>query len=87
MIAPPTHSGKIDYPCMWQFRLIGSDLAALQRCVVELVGHRPHTSQPANASSGGKFVSLNLSMKVQTAEDRDAVFLALKSHPAVKVVL
>ncbi len=78
---------QIEYPCNWDYRLMGSDLSALQQCVLEIVGHRPHSHQPSNVSSSGKYVSLLVSLKVETVDDRDAVFLAFKSHPAVRVVL
>ncbi len=87
MPATEPHIPTIEYPRTWDFRLMGSDREALEQCVLEIVGHRPHSHQPSNVSSSGKFVSLLVSLTVETVEDRDAIFLAFKSHPAVRVVL
>lgn len=87
MASNETQIPQIEYPRVWDYRLMGCDLNALQQCVLEIVGHRPHSHTPSNVSSGGKFVSLLVSLEVENADDRDAVFLAFKSHPAVRMVL
>jgi putative lipoic acid-binding regulatory protein len=41
----------------------------------------------ARQSSGGKYLSLTLTVHAQSRAQLDAIYLALTSHPMVKVVL
>lgn len=78
---------RIDYPCTWQYRIIGESGIEISRAVAEHIGDRPHTLTPANVSSGGRYVSMNLEVTVHGEEQRLAIYHLLAGHPAVKVVL
>ena len=77
----------IEYPCTWQYKIIGPDQDQLRAVIAETVLDRDHTVSYSNSSSGGKYHCLNLEMQVESDEERISVFMTLKNHPAVKMVL
>lgn len=78
---------RIDYPCLWQYRIIGESRTEIGRAVAEHIGNRPHSLTPANVSSGGRYVSMSLEVTVHSDEQRLAIYHRLAGHPAVRVVL
>lgn len=78
---------RIDYPCPWEYRIIGESRIEIGRAVAEHIGDRPHTLTPANVSSGGRYVSMNLEVTVHSDAQRIALYHLLAGHPAVRVVL
>ncbi len=78
---------EIDYPCSWNYKVIGVDAAAIQNAVATVLGGQPYILTPSRSSSGGKYHSLNLETVVESEGRRNAIYAALKSHAAVKMVL
>ncbi|MDD3618236.1 MAG: DUF493 domain-containing protein [Desulfobulbaceae bacterium] len=78
---------RIDYPCLWQYRIIGESKVAIRKAVEEYVRLQPFSLTPANVSSGGRYVSMNLELTVHGEEQRLALYRLLAGHPAVRVVL
>ena len=77
----------IEYPCEWGYKVIGTDKAALQACIFDIVAERAYKTKGGNTSSKGKFHSLNMTCKVASQQDRDAIFKAFSDHPDVKMVI
>ncbi|KAA8711019.1 HP0495 family protein [Helicobacter canis] len=77
---------EIHYPCLWEFRIIGEDKQDLERIVSELVA-KPYTLDEKNHSSKGRFVSMHLSVEVESEEERNALYQSLSTHKAIKMVL
>lgn len=77
---------EIHYPCLWEFRIIGEDKQDLERIVGELVA-KPYTLDEKNHSSKGRFVSMRLSVEVESEEERNALYQSLSTHKAIKMVL
>lgn len=78
---------KIDYPCLWQYKVIATDCLQIRQIVNEHVGDAPYSLSESNKSSGGKYVSMNLELTVQSDSHRLRLYEVLAAHPAVKVVL
>jgi len=78
---------EIEYPCDWGYKVIGTDKTKLQACIFDIVGERAYTTKGGNSSSKGKFHSLNMTCKVASQEDRDAIFKAFSDHDDVKMVI
>lgn len=78
---------KIDYPCLWQYKVIATDCAQIRRIVEEHLGDAPYSLSESNRSSGGKYVSMSLEMTVHSDYHRLRLYELLTAHPAVKVVL
>ena len=77
----------INYPCVWSYRIIGQDDQLLRNAVSNAVGDKEHQISFANQSSGGKYQSLNVEVRVHSEEERADIFERLRKDPNVKVVL
>ncbi|MBD3239227.1 MAG: DUF493 family protein [Chitinivibrionales bacterium] len=77
----------IDYPCNWSYRIIGQDEQLLRTAASVASGAKPHTVTKSNQSSGGKYCSLNVEVRVTSDADRQDIFRRLERDPAVKIVL
>ena len=78
---------EIEYPCLWQFRLIGQERTAMIKAITTLVGLTEDQIKDANVSSGGRYLSLKIELVVQGDEDRLATYRLLAGHPAIRMVL
>lgn len=78
---------QIDYPCVWQYKLIGMDRQAMQAAVSNQLGDAPYSLSDSHQSGGGKYLSMNLEVTVENNEQRIELYQTLAGHPAIKVVL
>ncbi len=78
---------SIQYPCEWSYRIIGTDEQALREAVSQSVGSLTHLITLSNQSTGKKYLSMNLTVTVETQAMRDQIFTALEGHPAVRFML
>jgi len=78
---------RIDYPCRWQYKIIGESRTEICRVVEMHVQERPLQLTDSNISSGGRYVSMNLEVIVENDEQRLELYRLLAGHPAIKVVL
>ncbi len=78
---------EISYPCDWSYKLIvlkGEDIKTLLK---ELMGGEKYTLKLSNESKGGKYESYNLSLRVNSEEQRESYFKTFKKHKQIKFVL
>ena len=77
----------IEYPTDYPLKVIGlaaDDLAAHVQGVVEGTGARLGAEgTTTRASGGGKYLSVSLSVRLDSEEQRHAVYAALKADPRV----
>ena len=78
---------KIDYPCIWQYKVIGMEREAVLAAISEHVGDVPYSLADSRMSSGGKYISMNLELTVYSDYHRLRLYQVLGDHPDVKVVL
>lgn len=86
---------KIDYPCQWGYKVIGSDEETvhqairdcLRQCFEPDEEERPVEIGTSRTSGGGKYVSVGLSVEVMNEEERNVVFQALADRPEIKMVI
>jgi putative lipoic acid-binding regulatory protein len=78
---------KIEYPCQWTYKIIGSDQECMESAIAEIVREREYTLNLSRSSEGGKYHSLNLQMNIDDDESRVEIYEALREHPAIKFVL
>lgn len=78
---------KIEYPCDWTFKIIGQDEGLLRKAATVSLESRVHTVNNSNASSGGKYISLNLTVNVNDETDRNEIYKHLQSDSAIKFIL
>lgn len=81
------HKLKLEYPCPWEYKVIGTDEGMLRQAVTEVIGLREHTVSLSNASSRGKYRSLRIELVVTSEQQRTDIFHALRAHPDVIMVL
>ncbi|MDH3393600.1 MAG: DUF493 domain-containing protein [Desulfobulbaceae bacterium] len=77
----------IEYPCTWNYKVIGLDAEAVQKAVAVVLGEQKYLLTHSRSSSGGKYQSLHLETVVESEERRNAIFNALKNHAAVRMIL
>jgi putative lipoic acid-binding regulatory protein len=78
---------EIEFPCRWNYRIIGTSEDAIRALIAELVGEAEHEVAYGQASSGGTYVSLLLTVQVEDDAHRLAVYAGLTGATCVRVVL
>ena len=78
---------RIDYPCVWQYKVIVTETEPVRATLSEHLGDAPYSLSESKKSSGGRYVSLNLELTVHSDYHRLRLYEVLSAHPAVKVVL
>lgn len=77
---------KIDYPAKWEYRVIGTNREKIKEAVVSVI-EQDFDLKDGNSSREGRFVSIVVSVEVESEQERDRIFVALREHSAVKMVL
>ncbi len=78
---------ELEYPCKWQYKVIGQDAEAVQDAIREIVQDRECLVSHSSSSSKGKYHSFNVELVVHDEADRVKNYEAFRSHAAVKMVL
>lgn len=86
---------EIEYPCPWTYKVIGADENDLRRavkvmldvCLDRASGDRAWELSRSRTSSGGKYISLNLTLTVESEEERNALYDGLKDCPEIVMVI
>lgn len=81
------HKLELDYPCRWDYTVIGRDEPKMRDAIAEIVGDSEHTLRPSNTSRTGKYTSLALQVVVADDQMRIEIFHALRGHDDVMMVL
>jgi len=79
-------SPEIDYPCRWKYQIVGTSEEAIRSHVAALLGSLEHDLVFARHSSGGKYVSLHLTLIVSDETQRLAIGEQLAAHDAIRMV-
>jgi len=91
MTAGKTKKPKIDYPCKWDYKVIGEledqIRAAVAECLATNVAEREYSLEVSRSSGGGKYISLNLSLFVSDEKERNTIFSSLAEHSAIMMVM
>lgn len=75
------------YPCEWVYKVIGYQEKAIRKAIAEIITEKPFKVSFSNRSSTKKYLSLNLDLMLENEAERETIYLALKTHPAIKMVL
>lgn len=81
---------EIQYPCRWQYRLIGEDRESMLvaiRAAVGASGMDLCTIIEGNVSSSGRYSTITLELEVKDEEERLRLYHFFSDHPAIRVVL
>lgn len=78
---------EINYPCLWQYKLIGTAKHEILNAISIVVGDQDHTITESKKSSTGKYLSLNLELEVHSEDMRNLIFSELQGHPSLKMII
>lgn len=78
---------EIEYPCRWQYRLIGEDRPAMTAAIAELIDEPTLRVTGGNVSATGRYLSLSLEMTVSSDAERLRVYTLLANSPAIRMIL
>ena len=84
---PRVEKPVINYPCKWNYRIVGADGDLIKKGIAEKLQGIEHTISDGNTSSRGNYVSINVDALVHTEEERLSITSLLRKIPAVKIVL
>jgi len=77
----------LEYPCVWIYKIIGSDRKEMERAVWEIVPRDKGCISFSRSSAASKYICLNVEVRVESETHRLAVYQSLQSHRAIKMVL
>lgn len=78
---------ELEYPCTWCYKVVATERAGIEIAVMEVCIERNYTLEHSNASSSGKYISMNLELLVHNEDERTYFYETLKAHPHIKMVL
>ena len=78
---------QLEYPCRWLYKVIGPDQEKLHQALLEIVSNCSCSISFSKSSRAGKYHCLNLEVTVQSEEERNSIYRALKAHPQISIVL
>jgi uncharacterized protein len=78
---------KIDYPCTWVYKVIGSDFDSLKQAVSQVLQNKQYQSEESNVSSKGSYVSVKVELVVENEDIRNSIFSDLRDHDDIRMVL
>lgn len=78
---------KLEYPCLWAYKIIGPDKEEMHSAVAEIIRDCKYKISPSRSSETGKYHCLNVELTVTSDAQRTSLYEALKAHRAVKMVL
>ena len=81
---------EIQYPCRWQYRLIGEDREAILAAISAAVGINGMdlcTIVEGSVSTGGRYRTITLELDIKDEEERLRLYHFFSDHAAIRVVL
>lgn len=78
---------KLEYPCVWVYKIIGPDADEMRRAVAEIICDRAYKISHSRSSETAKYHCLNVELSVESESHRTAIYEALKDHKTIKLVL
>jgi uncharacterized protein len=87
----PPELSLIQYPSAFPIKVMGAQVDGFVEAVVTVARRFDPNFDPATIehrpSSGGRYLSLTLTITATSREQLDELYRSLSSHPMVKVVL
>ncbi len=78
---------EIEFPCEWTYTLIGLHADDVRQAVDEIFQGKTVSLSSSKKSRTGKYISMYASSNVESREERDNLFVQLKEHESIKMVL
>ena len=78
---------QLKYPCQWVYKIIGGDAERMKTAVKSVIKSESVEIEASRESKSGKYVSLNISLVVQSDDERKRIFTLLGQQSDIKMVL
>ncbi len=78
---------QIDYPTEWRYKVIGENREQIIQAIDEVLNLKDYKLRDSHSSRTGKFISLQLSLIVENEQERNRIFISLKNHHNIKIVI
>jgi len=78
---------QIEYPCYWDYKVIGRDSALIPQNIEIILDNFDYSQRFSNQSKSGKYSSFSISVWVENERERDHLFNMFQKIPTVKMVL
>ena len=78
---------QLKYPCQWVYKIIGVDTERMKTAVRSIIKSELVEIAVSRESKSGKYVSLNISLVVQSDDERKRIFTLLGQQSDIKMVL
>ncbi|NOY84385.1 MAG: DUF493 domain-containing protein [Nitrospirae bacterium] len=75
------------YPCEWTYKVIGYQEKSIRQAISEVLMDKAFEVSFSNQSRTLKYVSVNLDLVLESETEREEIYMTLKKHPAIKMVL
>ena len=87
MIDLNQHTLDLEYPCLWQYKVVIRHEQTIDNIIKEVIDEREHDIKPSKKSSSGKFKSYTLELLVHNENDRKELYQILMDHEHIKMVV
>lgn len=81
-----TGEAEIEFPRQWEYRIIGKNREQIEQATFELCD-KPYEIAPSKASRHGNYHSMVLKITVESREEMHELFMALKHHVHITMVV
>lgn len=78
---------EIEYPCDWQYKVISKSADAAVKAAEEAAEGFEYDITSSKVSSKGKYVSINLTVRVENEIERNLIFGKLEKDDDVVMIL
>lgn len=78
---------EIDYPCEWKYKIISKTPDEAVQAAENAANGFKFEITASNISKKGKYVSINLSVEVESEEERNLIFGKLEADSKVIMVI
>jgi putative lipoic acid-binding regulatory protein len=87
----PRKESLIEYPCSFPIKVMGARVDGFAEAMVQVAKQFDPEFDPATLemrpSKAGNYLSVTLTIRATSREQLDNMYLALTSHPMVKIAL
>jgi uncharacterized protein len=77
----------IKYPCIWEYKIFGTDQDNLRKAVAEIITGGRYELTLSRSSRHRKYHCMNLVIQVMNEEDRLEIYHTLSAHEDIVLVL
>ena len=78
---------EIEYPCDWEYKVIGLSEAAVRQAAVDAFAQRDYNIEFSHVSSTGKYHSYSITCSVQNEDDRNTLFGLISGAKDIMTVI